>query len=748
MIQMGRLGIDWCGKGLMTFCVTTCRRPRGLKPAAQGERKEATPMMFAILDHRKVLRVLMLTLSLVAVFVAGLACTGQEASTASSGSKNISGSSKKSSSGKKVIVLGFDGMDPRMCVRLMDAGQLPRLNGLRQKGGFSPLGTSVPPQSPVAWSNFITGAGPGVHGIFDFIHRDPTRQCAPYSSVATTVASKDGWNVGDYRIPLTFWPFNHKASRTELKRQGIPFWDYLDKAGIDVALYDIPANYPPSKSKHGHVCCLSGMGVPDLLGGYGSYQHYSTQQAKLKSGDGGFRKPIIFDDNVAHATLTGPHNVFLKKPKAAKLDFDIYRHPSKPSVRIEMQGQTIVLNKGEWSDWLKVEFTISMPSFLPAAKVNGICRFYLQEVRPNFRLYVTPLNIDPSDPGEQAITEPPEFIEEIANELGLFYTTGFQEDHKALRNGVFTDEEYHKQADFVLAERKELLAFANKRYEDGLLFFYFSSTDVQAHMFWWDGDKPHPVRTPSEARKYNQVIIDLYKSMDKLVGDMLDRYGDEATVLVMSDHGFCNFRRQFNLNTWLRDEGYLNPPTCRSILDPSRGAMVDWSKTKAYGLGLNGLYINQRGRELLGIVDKVERELVLKEISEKLLAVRDPLTGEPVIKIVYRTQDIYHGPHADEAPDLIVGYHRGYRASWSTTMGNLSDEALSDNKAAWSADHCIAADEVPGVLFSNRPILKRDPSLIDLAPTILEEFGVARAKHMTGSSLFKATANAKVADRN
>lgn len=640
----------------------------------------------------------------------------------------------------QLIILGFDGMDPRLCERLMNQGRLPRLAQLRDAGGYRPLGTSIPPQSPVAWSNFITGADAGIHGIFDFIHRNPAKQCEPYYSAAETVHSEDGWEVGKHKFPLAFWPFNHNPTQTLLRRNGIPFWDYLDEAAVPIRIYDIPSNYPPSPSHHGHMCCLAGMGVPDLLGGYGTYQYYSSDTIRSIEEPGGLRKPLIFQDNFAKGSLIGPENIALVKPVKSSAPFQVYRHPLEPSARIELQDQVIVLKEGEWSDWCKVDYELEMPPFLPNTHVNGICRFYLQQVRPTFRLYVTPINIDPSDPGDQRITEPPEFITKIAKALGLFYTTGFQEDHKALSNRVFQDEEYLEQARYVLNERMQLLDYAMENYRDGLLFFYFSSTDLQAHMFWWEGDDPHPIRSPQSAKRFNGVIEDLYVEADKVVDSVVDRYGSKATILVMSDHGFCNFRRQFNVNTWLRDQGFLRPSNCRSLLNSGAGRLVDWAKTRAYGMGLNGLYVNLRGRERDGIVDPSEREALLEEIRGKLLTVRDPLDGQPVIAEVYRSDKVYSGPFAATGPDLIIGYHRGYRASWATTQGDLEAEEITNNDTAWSADHCVAADQVPGVILSNRPIVHDAPSLIDLAPTILEHFAVPVPETMKGRSLFKPVA--------
>jgi predicted AlkP superfamily phosphohydrolase/phosphomutase len=663
----------------------------------------------------------------------------------SGGCRQLSGPARPGKSragGKKVIVIGIDGMDPRLCERMMDAGDLPHLSRMRDGDGFRPLGTSIPPQSPVAWANFITGAGPGAHGIFDFIHRDPSEQCMPRYAAAETVKGEEGWDIGDYEVPLTFWPFNHEPTQTFLRRGGTPFWDYLDEAGIPSWLYDIPSNYPPSPSRHGHSHCLSGLGVPDLRGGYGTYQFFSEDTIRAKREGGGMRKPLLFKNDAATAVLVGPDNTYLKKPKSAEVSFRIYRHPTQPTARIELQGRTIVLKESEWSDWCKVDFELTMPSFLPNSHVSGICRFYLQSARPDFRLYVTPINIDPSDPGGQKITEPTGFVTQIADELDLFYTTGFQEDHKALSNGVFSDEEFRQQAAYVLEERLNLLDFARGHYEDGLLFFYFSSTDLQGHMFWWDSDEKHPVRSADQAKKCNQLLIDVYKKLDEVVGDIRKQYGDDGTIFVISDHGFCNFRRQFNINTWLRDNGYLRPGNCKSLLDPRRGPLADWMHTRAYGLGLNGVYLNLKGRERHGIIGPDERDALLNEIREKLLAVRDPLDGQPVIVNVYRSDEVYSGPFASSAPDLIIGYNRGYRASWATTLGDITDQVLSDNNSAWSADHCMDTSLLPGVLFSNKPIRRDQPSLVDLAPTILELFGVHPPSTMTGGSLFRSTATA------
>ena len=639
--------------------------------------------------------------------------------------------------GKKVIVIGIDGMDPRLTASMMREGLLPNFSKMSSRGGFSDLGTSVPPQSPVAWSNFINGSGPGSHGIFDFIHRHPHEQCQPFYSAAETIQGEGGWDIGDHRLQLDFWPFMHKPAETVLRRQGTPFWEYLDAAGIPSTFYDLPANYPPSPSKHGHHQCISGMGTPDMLGTYGTYQFFSEDGPRTPIDEpGGKRSKLRFIEDTAKCKLIGPVNGLLKKPESIAIEFQVHRDKGANAVAIDIQGKKLLLKPGEWSHWTKLDFPVTGPSFVPTSHVSGICRFYLLEGNPNYRLYVSPINIDPSAPAVH-LSEPKKFVTDVSKELGLFATTGFQEDHKARTNGIFKDDEFLRQATFVLEERLALLEYAIKNYDDGLLFFYFSSSDLQSHMFWWDSDEKHPTRSRPEAQKYYAHVKALYQKLDTVIGDLEDRYGGKATIFVMSDHGFANFGRQFNLNSWLRDNGYLKPlpgmqvEQCKTIMKD-----VDWSQTKAYGMGINGLYLNLAGRERDGIVSAgAEKETLLKELVLKLTAVKD-VNGESVIRGVYRSDKVYSGEATALAPDLIVGYRRGYRASWDTCLGDLSKEVLSDNDSAWSADHCADALEVPGLLCCNKTIRAKSPSLVDLAPSILEDFKLPTPKTMTGRSIF------------
>lgn len=637
--------------------------------------------------------------------------------------------------GRKVIVIGIDGMDPRLCRAMMQAGELPNLSKMAASGGFSKLGTSIPPQSPVAWANVINGSGPGSHGIFDFIHRDPHGVSTPFFSAATTSPGEGSIEWGDHQLQLDFWPFGHKPPKTVLQRQGVPFWDYLDEKKIDSVFYDLPSNYPASPSQYGHHKCVSGMGTPDMLGSYGTYQYFSEDSPEkgLEEG-GGKRTKLTFHNDSARARLIGPPDALRKSPAPIEIEFEIHRDRKSNAALFEIQGRKIMLAPGEWSRWIQLDFALSTPNPLPSQHAGGICRLFLQEVAPNFRLYVTPINVDPSDPAVQ-LSEPADFISDISKDLGLFCTTGFQEDHKARSNGIFDDDEFRRQATHVLEERLALFEYALDNYEDGLLFFYFSSSDMQSHMFWWDesdGRSQHPTISRPEAAKRFGYIRELYKRLDRTVGELNERYGGKATILVISDHGFANFGRQFNVNSWLRDFGYLNPRSCTSVL-----VDADWPRTKAYGLGINGVYLNLKGREAEGIVEPgEEQEKLLKQLAARLKHVRD-FNGNRVIRDVYRSDQTYSGDATALAPDLIIGYARGYRASWETCLGELTADTLLDNTSAWAADHCADASEVPGVLFCNKPIDKGDPALVDIAPSILREFGLPTPSTMTGRSIFR-----------
>jgi predicted AlkP superfamily phosphohydrolase/phosphomutase len=226
------------------------------------------------------------------------------------------------------------------------------------------------------------------------------------------------------------------------------------------------------------------------------------------------------------------------------------------------------------------------------------------------------------------------------------------------------------------------------------------------------------------------VVEELYRGLDAIVTDTLATLGPDDLLVVMSDHGFTTWRRAFHLNSWLRDNGYL------ALLDPNRAddpglfGNVDWSRTRAYALGLNGLYINVNGRERDGIVEPGARAALASEIAGKLLAVTDPATGLPAITKVYRREQAYHlAGNEDTAPDMVVGYAKGTRGSDESALGGLPREVFANNTSAWSGDHCMDHETVPGILLSNRALKRPAAAIQELAASILAEFGVEGFPH-------------------
>jgi predicted AlkP superfamily phosphohydrolase/phosphomutase len=266
----------------------------------------------------------------------------------------------------------------------------------------------------------------------------------------------------------------------------------------------------------------------------------------------------------------------------------------------------------------------------------------------------------------------------------------------------------------------------------------FETTDSIQHMFFRYLDKAHPALKSAPARKSAAVIEELYIKMDGLVGRVAAGLDGRSALFVMSDHGFKSFRRGVNLNSWLHQNGYL------SLLPGKTDSAewfkdVDWTRTKAYGLGLGGVYLNLRGREAQGTVTSGAEAAALKaELGRKLTALRDGPNGPAPISRVYDRDAIYAGPYKDNAPDLIIGYNEGYRASWDGVTGVVNAVVIEDNTKAWSGDHCIDPALVPGVLFSSLKLRTDKPSIMDIAPTALELFGIAPPAHMDGRSLVDA----------
>jgi predicted AlkP superfamily phosphohydrolase/phosphomutase len=637
------------------------------------------------------------------------------------GSRLVTKAFVKRETAKKVIVLGFDGVDPQLVRLWLDEGKLPNFKRLAILGDFRPLKTSIPPQSPVAWSNFATGMDPGGHGIFDFIHRDPKTYIPIFSATSTEKANRT-IRFGNLVLPLS-------SGEVKNLRKGKAFWQILEEHDIPATIFKIPSNYPPVKTKQRTI---SGMGTPDILGSYGICNYYTTQSAEVNEDIGGARvHEVNVIGNRVETKIPGPVNTFKKDQPAAEIDFKVYIDPQNPVAKISIQGQEFILREKEWSGWKRIHFNL-----IPTQSVSGICMFYLREVRPNFKLYVSPINIDPADPA-LPISTPESYSEELEKKFGPFFTKGLPADTSALDNDLLDDGEFLEQDDMVLKESLEIYDYELGRFDSGLLFYYISSTDQRQHMFWRLMDEQSPSYDPQLASKFGKTIENIYIEMDKILGKTIPRLDKDTILMVMSDHGFNPFRRCFNLNTWLKENGYHRLINEWKQEEESFFVNTDWSRTKAYGVGLNGLYINLKGREKEGIVEPgPEAENLIREIAWKLEATIDPKTAEKAVFRAYVAKDVYKGKNLENAPDIILGFNRGYRISWGSPLGKFPKEIFEDNKEKWSGDHMGAAEIMPGILVTNQKVKAESPALYDLTVTILDIFGIEKPKEMIGKAIF------------
>jgi len=526
---------------------------------------------------------------------------------------------------KKIVFLGFDGLDPKVTERLMDEGKLPNFVRLKEQGGYRRLRTTFPALSPVAWSTFATGVNPAKHNIFDFLTRD-LRTYAPELSSA-------------------------KVTRTsvEMRRKSEPFWKILGRNAVSSTILRVPVTFPP-EAFNGRL--LSAMCTPDLRGTQGTFQEFSAAEGNV-IGPEGESTPFRVTEGI-----------------------------------LEIQGQRFPLTAGEYTPWVRLKF--------PSAR--GIARF----LRTAHGLYVTPVQIDPERPA-LPISHPRYYATYLAKLLGSFSTLGMAEDTWALNEEAIDQKAFLDQAALIQKEREAMFFGALDHLRHGVVACVFDTSDRVQHMCFND----------------KAIIENLYRDMDRILGRTLPYIDNQTALFVLSDHGFCAFRRGVNLNSWLLREGYL-----------AYNGEIDWSRTRAYTIGLGGVYLNIKGREAQGTVDPAQADALRREIAAKLTGLRDG--GILAIERAYPATDIYHGPYLYAAPDLIVGYADGYRAAWGAALGEVSQKVFEDNNKAWCGDHCVDPRLVPGVLFSNRPLHAEDPGIEDMAPTALTLFGVEVPAWMEG----------------
>jgi predicted AlkP superfamily phosphohydrolase/phosphomutase len=626
---------------------------------------------------------------------------------------------------KRVVILGLDGMDHGLTETMLENGKLPHLAGLRERGCFKPLGTTVPPLSPVAWSTFQTGVNPGKHNIFDFLTPDPRTYRAKLSSVEIRPPRRS-IRLGKYRIPLG------KAD-LRLLRKSQPFWTILGKYGIFSCVQRVPITFPPEKL---WGVLLSAMCVPDLRGTQGMFSFYTTRRRDEGEKIGGEVHHVTRTGELVRAELVGPQNPLLPDHGEIRLPFTVTITGPDRAV-LEVGGARHPLVKDVYTDWVPVAFRAGL-----GMKVGGVCKFLLLSTEPEFGLYVTPINVDPERP-VMPVGYPSVYSIYLAKKQGTYATLGLAEDTWALNEGVISDDHFIQQCLDMDNEREAMFLDALDKVPRGLVACVFDGTDRLQHTFWRDIDPRHPARPSPEKLAGRNVIEDLYRRMDDLVGKTLERCrGKDTLVMVISDHGFGPFRTGVDLNRWLEENGYL------VVDDERRGeehlAGVDWSRTTAFAIGLAGIFLNLKDRYEQGIVAPgAEADRLRREIAGRLEALTDPSSGESAVKRAYIAGTFYRGPYKDNAPDVIVGYRRGFRVSWEAAIGKTTRSVFHPNTKAWSGDHCVDPSLVPGILFCNHPVADLNPRLIDIAPTVLSLFGVDVPEYMDGKALTVGGVGAK-----
>jgi hypothetical protein len=449
---------------------------------------------------------------------------------------------------------------------------------------------------------------------------------------------------------------------------------------------------------------------------------------------GGERHRLTREGDTFTGSLPGPR----RGEKPVELSFRL-KPLGEGRLRLEIAGQRVTLRQGEYSEWTPLSFRVGART-----RAGAICRWYLRRTDPEVELYVTPLNIDPERPA-LPVSHPALYSVYLAKRLGPFATLGLAEDTWALNEGVLDDPSFLKQCESLFAERLGMLRNALQHQRQGCLVCVFDTTDRVQHMFWRCREADHPANAARPPGLSDDPIAAAYAQADAVVGEVVAACRPEDTLLVMSDHGFRSFRRGVNVNVWLREHGYLAlKPGATGDAEWLRE--VDWSKTRAYAIGLSGLYLNLRGREAQGLVAMEDAPALKQELIAALTGLQDEARGETAVLRVFDAPAVNPGPYAAVGPDLAIGYAPGYRTSWECAQGKVGGPALVDNTRAWSGDHCLDPATVPGVLFCSRPLETEEARIIDLAPTILRLLGVAPPGYMEGRALLDAREGERIAD--
>jgi predicted AlkP superfamily phosphohydrolase/phosphomutase len=655
---------------------------------------------------------------------------------------------------QKLIILGFDGMDPHLLEKWMTDGKLPNIARLARQGGFYPLQTTHSPESPTAWASFATGVNAGKHNIYDFLVRDTTSYLPDLGMVTRTPP----------KFLFNYFPVS--KPKIHSIRGGTSFWVTAGRQGVRTDVLTVPVTFPPEAVENGRL--LSGLPLPDIRGTMGTFSYYATDLSRYEEGNtemGGILKRLVFEGDRASSDLEGPPSPIVRQqieeirrkgPSLSESDrtrlaelqavqdvripFTIQWNRAAKTAGLEIESRTIQLQQGAWTPWIDLTFTVNA-----LVRVHGMVQMLLMNAGNELQLYVSPVNFKPDDP-PVPISYPPSFSGELYKEIGNYRTLGWAEATWPLNEGRMDEKTFMDDLMVAFDDRARVILHRLDTRDWDLLVGVIESTDRVQHMMWRLIDPKHPLYDATLAAKFGDSIERVYRHADDFVGEVVRRAGPDVPILIVSDHGFHSWRKAVNLNTWLVQNGYMTlkgqQGADKKLADLFGGGTfwenVDWSGTRAYAMGIGQIYFNLRGRESQGIVSPgAEASALADDLSRKLLTMTDPEDAAPIVRAVYKRDDIYSGPYLGNAAELQVGMNDGYRVSWQTTLGGSPPGIVYKNDRKWSADHggydyAITA----GILVSSRPIATKAPRIIDIAPTVLRFFGLSLPGDIDGKALF------------
>ena len=555
----------------------------------------------------------------------------------------------------KTLILGFDSFDPAIFEEMAGKNQLPNFEKFIEQDGYSRLEVCSPPQTEVSWTSIATGADPGGHGIFDFVHRDPATY-TPYVSILPMRKSA----LGEQFVP----PYTAKTFFEEAANMGYPatalWWPAMFPARPDVPVDTLP-----------------GLGTPDIRGQLGVGTLFSTEDEEKKKTE--LVKLMSAGKDRFTAFLPGPQTQSRSGPQTLSLPvaLDVI---DKQTARLLVDKQQVDLRLGGWSDIVELRFKAGM-----LLNIHAITRFIATSLSGIVRVYAVPLQIHPLH-STWHYASSASFSKKLWKDVGPYLTLGWPQDTTGLEEGCISDEQFLDLCQMIFDRRIQILYYLMNDFREGVLASIFDDLDRVQHMFF---------------HNRMDVVKNWYKRLDRFVGDVnnkVEAWNGKYRYLIMSDHGFSDFRNKVHLNRWLLENDLLSMKNGGNDL-----GSVNWSKTKAYAVGLNSIYLNVSGREGQGVVQADELEGLLTSIKEKLLDWKD-INGDPVIQRIRPKHEVYSGPYTRFGPDLVIGYAPGYRASAETGLGKIPAVSMEPNTDHWGADHCMDSDVVPGAIFANRDL--------------------------------------------